>query len=73
MSRVVADCGSLPGELPLQVEVLAVGLFEGVPQGLDVVSVSFLQLSDLGGQGEDERALGVRRCRSGRVRAGPGA
>ena len=70
---VVADAGSPSGELSSQIEVLAVGLLESVPQGLDVMSMSFLQLVDLGGQGEHERAFGVRRGGWGRVRAGSGA
>ena len=49
------------------------GLLESLPQGLDVMSVSFLQLVELGGQGEHERAFGVRRDGWGCVRAGSGA
>jgi hypothetical protein len=69
----VAVPGPSSGELASQVEVLAVGLSEGVAQGLDVMSVSFLKLVDLGGQGEHERALGVRRSGRSRLRAGSGS
>ena len=48
------------------------GLFESVAQGLDVMSVSFLELVDLGGQGEHERAFGVRASTDGAASGGLG-
>ena len=50
------------------------GLHESGLQGLDVVAVALLQLADLGGQGENERVFGLRRCGSGYcIRPGSGA
>ncbi len=71
--RRVAATGPSPGELASQVEVLAMSLFEGVAQGLDVMSVSFLKLVDLVGQGEHERAFGARRRGRSRLGAGSGS
>jgi hypothetical protein len=42
------------GEFPSEVEVLAVGLCESVPQGLSLLAELFLEPGDLGGEGEDE-------------------
>jgi hypothetical protein len=50
-----------------------VGLLESGPQGLDVMSVSLLQLADLGGQGEDERVFGLWRGGWGFIQPGSGA
>ena len=38
------------GEFAPKVEVLAVGSFEGVAEGLDLLAVLFLELGDLAGQ-----------------------
>ena len=51
------------GELAAEVEVLAVGLFQRVAQGLDFLAVLLFQPADLAGQGENE---GVLRVREGR-------
>lgn len=49
------------GEFAPRVEVFAVGLFEGVAEGLELFSVLFLQLVDLSAQRRDEGAFAVRR------------
>lgn len=62
-----------PGELPAEVEVLAVGLLQRLPQGLNFLAVLFLQVRDLSGQCEDEGAFrtgGGGRCED---RAGLGS
>jgi hypothetical protein len=43
--------GAVSGEFASQVEVFAVGFFEGGAQGLDLLPMVLLQLSDLAGQG----------------------
>src|ERR1700730_12726254 len=47
------------GEFPSEVEVLAVGLCESVPQGLGLLAELFLGPGDRGGEGEDEIVLAV--------------
>lgn len=64
--------GPLAGELAAQVEVLAVGLFEGVSQGSDFGAVLFLQLNDLLAECVDEGVIRIR-CGGGVDRSGGGA
>jgi hypothetical protein len=64
VGRVLVPAAS--GELPPQVEVLAVGLCESVAQSLGLLAELFLEPGDLGGEGEDEVVLAVVvRLRSG--------
>ncbi|MFE7777716.1 hypothetical protein ACFU5O_28220 [Streptomyces sp. NPDC057445] len=56
------------GKFASEVEVLAMGQSECVPQGLYFFSVLLLQAGDLAGQGDIEGSLFVgrrRRCRDG--------
>jgi hypothetical protein len=46
------------GEFASEVEILAVGLFEGGAQGLDLLAVLLLELVDLAGECEDD-GIGV--------------
>ena len=54
------------GEFAPEVEVLAVGLFEGGVQRLGLVAVLLLEMVDLVGQGGDERVLAPGVAGSGR-------
>ncbi|MET7517922.1 hypothetical protein ABZS88_31440 [Streptomyces sp. NPDC005480] len=63
--------GSAPGaEAASQFEVLALGGFEGLPQGLDLVAVPSPELGELGGEGAHDaagRVVGWLRGRPWRV------
>lgn len=47
-----------PGEFAAKLEVLAVGLFEGCPEGVDFMAVLLFEVGDLVGQGRDDRIVG---------------
>lgn len=61
----------MPGaEAAPKFEVLALGRFDGLPQGLDFVAVPFLEFGELGGKGADDaagRVVGRLFCRLWRV------
>lgn len=63
--------GGVPGaEAAPKFEVLALGRFDGLPQGLDFVAVPFLEFGELGGKGADDaagRVVGRLFCRLWRV------
>ncbi|MGW7381831.1 hypothetical protein [Streptomyces sp. NPDC054794] len=49
--------GGVPGaEAASQFEVLALGCFKGLPQGLDLIAVLPLELGELGGEGAHDAA-----------------
>ena len=61
------------GELAAELQVLAVSLLECGVQGLRLVTVLFLEVADLAGQGLDDRVVAVGVAGRDRLRAGLGA
>ena len=57
----------------IQLQVLAVGLLERGVQGLRLVTVLFLEVADLAGQGLDDRVVAVGVAGRDRLQAGLGA
>jgi hypothetical protein len=54
-----ARCWPSAGEFAAEVEVLAVGLFQGGAQGLDFLAVLLLELVDLDGECENDGVRGL--------------
>ncbi len=61
------------GELAAELQVLAVSLLERGVQGLCLVTVLFLEVADLAGQGLDDRVVAVGVAGRDGLRAGLGA